>query len=59
MKTLSITLIKSLITTTPKQRATVKALGLTKRNQTVERNDTQTTRGMIRTVAHLVDVVEK
>ncbi len=59
MKTLSITLKKSLITSTPKQRKTAQALGLKKRNQTVERKDTETTRGMVRTIAHLVDVVEK
>jgi len=59
MKTLQITLKKSLIRTTPKQRKTAQALGLTKINKTVERNDTDTTRGMIRTIAHLVEVVEK
>ncbi len=59
MKTLEITLKKSLITTTPKQRKTAQALGLTKINKTVVKNDTDTTRGMLRVVAHLVDVVEK
>ncbi len=59
MKTLEITLKKSLITTTPKQRKTAQAMGLTKINKSVVKNDTETTRGMIRIIAHLVDVVEK
>jgi len=59
MKTLQITLRRSLIKTTPKQRQTAQALGLRKINGSVERKDTQTTRGMIRTIAHLVEVVEK
>ncbi len=59
MKTLEITLRRSLITTTPKQRKTAQALGLTKVNRTVVKKDTETTRGMIRIIAHLVDVVEK
>ncbi len=59
MKTLEITLKKSLITTTPNQRKTAQALGLTKINKTVVKTDSETTRGMIRAIAHLVEVVEK
>ncbi len=59
MKNLEITLKKSLIRTTPTQRKTAQALGLTKINRSVVRKDTETTRGMVRIVAHLVEVVEK
>ncbi len=59
MKTLEITLVKSLIATKPKHRKTAHALGLRKPRQTVVRKDTDTIRGMVRTIAHLVHVVEK
>ncbi|MFH5881625.1 MAG: 50S ribosomal protein L30 [Candidatus Izemoplasmataceae bacterium] len=59
MKNLEITLVKSLIATKPKQRKTAKALGLNKINQTVVKQDTETIRGMINIISHLVNVVEK
>lgn len=59
MKTLEITLAKSLIGTKPNQRKTAQALGLSKINQTVVKNDTETIRGMIKIISHLVNVVEK
>jgi len=58
-KELQITLKKSLIASTPKQRKTAQALGLTKRNKTVVKNDTDTIRGMINVVSHLVEVTEQ
>ncbi len=59
MAKLEITLRKSLIASYPNQRATAKALGLTKLHKTVVKEDTPTIRGMIKVVAHLVEVVEK
>jgi len=59
MKTLEITLAKSLIGAKPNQRKTAQALGLSKINQTVVKNDTETIRGMIKIISHLVNVVEK
>lgn len=58
MAKLEIKLVRSLIASLPKQRATAKALGLTKLQKTVTLNDTPTIRGMIRVVAHLVEVKE-
>ena len=50
--------IKSPITHTKNQRETLKALGLSKIGQTVTKVDNAAIRGMIRTVSHLVTVVE-
>ena len=58
MANLEIKLVRSLIASLPKQRATAKALGLTKLQKTVVKNDTPTIRGMIKVVAHLVEVKE-
>ena len=55
---LKITLVKSPIGAIPKQRATVKALGLRKMNKTVEMPDNAAIRGMIWHVRHLVKVEE-
>ena len=55
---LKIKLVKSLIGAIPKQRATVKALGLTKMHKTVEMPDNDAVRGMIWHVRHLVKVEE-
>lgn len=59
MKTLEITLKRSLIKSTPRQRETAKALGLTKINKTVVKDDNESIRGMLRIVNHLVNIVEK
>jgi large subunit ribosomal protein L30 len=45
-----VTLVRSLIGLSPKQEATVKALGLRRIRQTVEHEDTDTVRGMIKAV---------
>ena len=57
-KTVMITLVKSPIGRLPKQRATLKALGLTKMNKSVEKFYNQTIEGMVKTVEHLVKVEE-
>lgn len=58
-KKLEIKLVRSVIASKPNQRATAKALGLTKLQKTVVKDDTPTIRGMINVVAHLVEVTEK
>ena len=56
MSTLRITWVRSQITCTPRQRATLRGLGLRRLNQTVERPDVPPVRGMVAKVAHLVRV---
>lgn len=58
MGKLQITLVRSLIGRPEDQRATCKALGLTKTHSTVEHEDTPAIRGMVQKVIHLVKVVE-
>jgi len=58
-KTLQITLVKSPIGFNKRQKATVKALGLSKLHQTVEQADNPAVRGMINAVSHLVVVKEQ
>jgi large subunit ribosomal protein L30 len=58
MAKLQIKLVKSVIGSKPNQRATAKALGLTKLQKTVTKEDTPTIRGMINVVSHLVEVKE-
>ena len=55
---LKITLVKSPIGYSKKQKATLKAMGLRKVNQDVVQNDTDVMRGMIDKVSHLVTVEE-
>lgn len=57
-KTIVIKLVKSSITHPKNQKATLKALGLSKLGQTVTKPDNAAIRGMIKTVSHLVTVVE-
>jgi large subunit ribosomal protein L30 len=57
-KTIQVTLVRSPIGYEKSQKATVKALGLTKMHQTVEKTDTPVIRGMINKVQHLVTVTE-
>ncbi|OTA42230.1 MAG: 50S ribosomal protein L30 [Symbiobacterium thermophilum] len=56
--TLKITLKKGLAGRDKRTLATLQSLGLSKRNQTVERPDNPAVRGMIARVAHLVEVQE-
>jgi large subunit ribosomal protein L30 len=55
---LRITLTKSPIGYSERQKRTVWALGLRRMNQTVEQRDTPVIRGMIAKVQHLVTVDE-
>jgi len=57
-KMIRITLRLSGIGRPPKHRRTLASLGLRKINQTVVRQDTPEMRGMIRQIAHLVEVQE-
>ena len=57
-KMLKITLTKSTIGASPKQRKVVEALGLKKMHYTVELEDTPATRGAVNKVSHLVTVEE-
>ncbi|MBE0690051.1 MAG: 50S ribosomal protein L30 [Anaerolineae bacterium] len=56
--TVKVTLVKSPIGYAKDQKATVRALGLKRMNQTVEHNDDPAIRGMIFKVQHLVKVEE-
>jgi len=58
MATLRITQIRSTIGAKPKQRGTLRALGLKRINHTVELPDRPEIRGMVNKVPHLVKVVE-
>ena len=58
MATIKIQQTKSRIGAPKDQKQTLDALGLTKMNRIVEREDTPQVRGMIRKVHHLVTVVE-
>ena len=55
-RTLRVTLTKSMIGLSPKQEATVKALGLRRIRQTVQHDDTPTIRGMIAAVPFCLKV---
>lgn len=54
--TIKVTLVRSTIGRPKNQEATVRALGLRKLNHTVELPDTDSVRGMVTKVRHLVDV---
>jgi large subunit ribosomal protein L30 len=58
-KKLRLTLIRSLIGLSPKQEATVKSLGLRKMNRSVVHDDTDTIRGMIAKVPHVLRVTDE
>ncbi len=55
---LKVTLVKSTIGSSPKQRKVVEALGLKKTNGTVELPDNPQMRGAIEKVKHLLKVEE-
>jgi len=57
-KMLRITLVRSPIGYSERQKRTVKALGLHRVNQTVQQADTPVIRGMIAKVGHLLKVEE-
>ena len=56
MKKIIITQKRSIIGSSKRQKQTVKALGLTKINATVEHNATPQILGMVNKVKHLVEV---
>ena len=58
MTKLKVTLKKSVIGSTEKQRATVRGLGLRRINHSTTLNNTPAIRGMIKKVIHLLDVEE-
>jgi large subunit ribosomal protein L30 len=58
MAKLRIKWVKSAIGYSKDQKATIRALGFRKLQQTVERDDNPSMRGMIRKVSHLVKVEE-
>jgi len=55
-KVVSITLVKSPIGYSKRHKATIRALGLKRMNQTVQHEDTPVLRGMLAKVNHLVRV---
>jgi large subunit ribosomal protein L30 len=57
-KIVRITLVKSPIGYSKRQKNTVRALGLRRMNQTVEQEDSPALRGMLAKVSHLVEVQE-
>ncbi|MCD6249320.1 MAG: 50S ribosomal protein L30 [candidate division Zixibacteria bacterium] len=58
MAKLKITQVRSTIDRKEPQKRTITALGLGKLHRSVVHNDTPQIRGMIRAVAHLVEVEE-
>jgi large subunit ribosomal protein L30 len=58
MTTLRVTQVRSTIGAKPKQRGTMRALGLRHINHTVELPDRPEIRGMIARVPHLVEFEE-
>jgi large subunit ribosomal protein L30 len=56
-KKIKVQLVKSLIGSSESQKKVVKALGLTKVNQTIEHNDNAVIRGMMNKISHLVKEV--
>lgn len=57
-KALHVTLVKSPIGYTKDQKATVRALGLRRMNQTVEHKDSPVLRGMLNKISHLIKIEE-
>jgi large subunit ribosomal protein L30 len=58
-KMIKVRQVKSAIRRGKGQQDTLKGLGFRKLHQVVEVEDTPAVRGMIRTVAHLVEVVDE
>ena len=56
---LKVTLVRSIIGLSPKQEATVKALGLRRMNRSVVHEDTPAIRGMIAKVPHVLRVTHE
>jgi large subunit ribosomal protein L30 len=58
-KKLKVTLVRSIIGLSPKQEATVKALGLRRIRHSVMHDDSVTVRGMIAKVTHVLEVTRE
>jgi len=58
METIKVKLVKSMIGCSPRQRATVRAMGLRKIRQVKELPKNAAVLGMVERVNHLVEVVE-
>ena len=58
IKTIKVTQVKSSIGYKPKAKDTLRALGLKKMHQTVEKADTPAIRGMINVIPYLLKVEE-
>jgi len=58
MATIKIKQVRSTINRPARQKATIKALGFSKLNQTVEHEATPQILGMVKKVQHLIEVVE-
>jgi len=58
-KTITLKQTKSAIRRVERQAATLRGLGLRRLGHTVEVEDTPMTRGMIRAVAHMIEIVEE
>ena len=56
---IKITLVRSPIGYSKRQKATVQALGLNRLNQSIQQADTPVIRGMIAKVSHLVEISEE
>lgn len=58
VKTLKLTLIRSIAGRLPKHQATVASLGLRRMHQSIEIKDTPASRGMINQVGYMLKVEE-
>lgn len=58
MAKIKIKQVKSAINRPARQKATIKALGFRKLNQTIEKEATPQVLGMVKAVQHLVEVVD-
>ena len=56
--TIKIQYYKSMIGYSKKQKAIVKSLGITKLNQTIQRPDNPSMRGMVEKIPHILRIVE-
>jgi large subunit ribosomal protein L30 len=57
-KAIRVTLVKSPIGYTKDQKATARALGLRRMNQTIEHQDSPAIRGMLNKIIHLIKIEE-
>tara|TARA_R110002072_G_scaffold282761_1_gene445886 strand:- start:115052 stop:115228 length:177 start_codon:yes stop_codon:yes gene_type:complete len=58
MAKIKIKQVRSAINRPARQKATIKALGLTKLNQVIEKEATPQILGMVKKVQHLIEVVD-